>query len=404
MSKLLITAMEIEGVPCIVTALEAEDRILEFRFRPQEENGILGNVYLAHVEDLAEHIQSAFVEIQKGVKCYFSLKEQEQLIFASPFRQPPLREGDDILVQVSRDAMKGKVPAVTANLNFTGKYLVLTSGKKDLGLSSKLEKEERHRLQQWLKEEKTEEYGLVVRTNARDASKEEILEELDYLKKRFDTVVNRGRSRTTRSLLEEAEPFYLAAILDVYQENLQEIVVEGDELFCRVKSYLDNYQPKLADRLRHYQDRLLPLHKLYVLERNLEKARQEKVWLNSGGYLVIQQTEAFVSIDVNSGKYAGKKKAEETCRKINLEAAREIARQVRLRNLSGIILIDFINMKSADHREELLHVLQKQVRPDPVKTVVVDMTPLNIVEMTRRKVRRPLAEDLQEIRQYRQDF
>ena len=151
--------------------------------------------------------------------------------------------------------------------------------------------------------------------------------------------------------------------------------------------------------LRFYEDSLLPLYKLYRLETALEEIASEKVWLKSGGYLVIQQTEAFVSIDVNSGKFAGKKKAEETYRKINLEAAAQIARQLRLRNLSGIILIDFINMDNSDHKEELLHVLQKYLRKDPVKGVVVDMTKLNIVEVTRKKVRRPLFEDLSELRE-----
>lgn len=129
----------------------------------------------------------------------------------------------------------------------------------------------------------------------------------------------------------------------------------------------------------------------------LEEVQKQKVWLKSGGFLVIQQTEAFVSIDVNSGKFTGKKKAEETYRKINLEAAGEIARQLRLRNLSGIILIDFINMENPDHQDELFHVLQKYLRKDSVKAKAVDITPLHILEMTRKKVRRPLSEDLKEI-------
>ena len=142
---------------------------------------------------------------------------------------------------------------------------------------------------------------------------------------------------------------------------------------------------------------LLPLYKLYSLESVLDEIQREKVWMKNGGFLMIQQTEAFVSIDVNSGKYTGRKKAEETYRKINLEAAQEIARQVRLRNLSGIILVDFINMENPDHREELFHVLQKYLRRDSVKCRAVDITPLNILEMTRKKVRRPVVEDIREL-------
>ena len=138
-------------------------------------------------------------------------------------------------------------------------------------------------------------------------------------------------------------------------------------------------------------------YKLYSLEGAIDEVCHEKIWLKSGGFLVIQQTEAFVSIDVNSGKYTGKKKAEETYRKINLEAAAEIARQIRLRNLSGIILVDFINMENPDHQDELFHVLQKYLRKDPVKCKAIDITPLHILEMTRQKVRRPLIEDLREL-------
>ena len=154
---------------------------------------------------------------------------------------------------------------------------------------------------------------------------------------------------------------------------------------------------KKHDKARFYQDKLLPLYKLYRVETALDVIQKEKVWLNSGGFLVIQQTEAFVSIDVNSGKYTGKKKMEETFRKINLEAAAEIDRQLRLRNLSGIILIDFINMENPDHRDELFHVLQKLLRKDPIKSRAIDITPLHILEMTRKKVRRPVIEDIREL-------
>ena len=134
------------------------------------------------------------------------------------------------------------------------------------------------------------------------------------------------------------------------------------------------------------------------LENALDEVQKEKIWLNSGGFIVIQQTEAFVSIDVNSGKFTGKKKAEETYRKINLEAAKEISRQLRLRNLSGIILIDFINMTNPDHNDELFHVLQKYLRKDPVKCKAIDITPLHILEMTRKKVRKPVIEEIRQIK------
>lgn len=248
------------------------------------------------------------------------------------------------------------------------------------------------------RELKSRGYGLIARTNAAEASKEEFLHELFCLKKTYEKAAVSGQNRTCFSLLYEAEPFYVAAVRDVYSRNLEEIITDIPEIYEKLQEYLKDFIPDELEKLKFYEDKLLPVYKLYRLEHALEEVQQEKIWLKSGGFLVIQQTEAFVSIDVNSGKYTGKKKAEETYRKINLEASEEIARQIRLRNLSGIILIDFINMQNPDHQDELFHVLQKYLRKDPVKARAVDITPLHILEMTRKKVRKPVREEIFEIR------
>ena len=401
LSKLIITRMEIHDVLCTVAALIEEERIMEIRLESDQEKSILGNIYTGQVENIASNIQAAFVQIEPGKRCYYSLAEAQRAVFSAGRKgNGPLRPGDELLVQVSRDAMKGKLPALTSNLNFTGRYLVLTTGDKKFGLSSKLALEDRHRLSGWLKEEAErpdKEFGIIVRTNAADASKEEILKELEWLKGRYHKAVVQGRNRTCFSLVLETEPFYVAAVRDAYGRDLDEIVTDVPEIREMILGYLEEISPELKEKLRFYQDKLLPLYKLYRMETALDAIQKEKVWLNSGGFLVIQQTEAFVSIDVNSGKYTGKKKMEETFRKINLEAAAEIGRQLRLRNLSGIILIDFINMENPDHRDELFHVLQKLLRKDPVKSRAIDITPLHILEMTRKKVRRPVIEDIREL-------
>lgn len=393
--------MEIHGVPCTVAALSEEERIVEIRLESDQEKSILGNIYTGQVENIASNIQAAFVQIEPGKRCYYSLAEAQRAVFSAGRKgNGPLRPGDELLVQVSRDAMKGKLPALTSNLNFTGRYLVLTTGDKKFGLSSKLALEDRHRLSGWLKEEAErpdKEFGIIVRTNAADASKEEILKELEWLKSRYHKAVVQGRNRTCFSLVLETEPFYVAAVRDAYGRDLDEIITDVPEIREMILGYLEEISPELKEKLRFYQDKLLPLYKLYRVETALDAIQKEKVWLNSGGFLVIQQTEAFVSIDVNSGKYTGKKKMEETFRKLNLEAAAEIGRQLRLRNLSGIILIDFINMENPDHRDELFHVLQKLLRKDPIKSRAIDITPLHILEMTRKKVRRPVIEDIREL-------
>ena len=386
---------------CTVAALSEEERIVEIRLESDQEKSILGNIYTGQVENIASNIQAAFVQIEPGKRCYYPLAEAQRAVFSAGRKgNGPLRPGDELLVQVSRDAMKGKLPALTSNLNFTGRYLVLTTGDKKFGLSSKLAQEDRHRLSGWLKEEAErpdKEFGIIVRTNAADASKEEILKELEWLKGRYHKAVVQGRNRTCFSLVLETEPFYVAAVRDAYGRDLDEIITDVPEIREMILGYLEEISPELKEKLRFYQDKLLPLYKLYRVETALDAIQKEKVWLNSGGFLVIQQTEAFVSIDVNSGKYTGKKKMEETFRKINLEAAAEISRQLRLRNLSGIILIDFINMENPDHREELFHVLQKLLRKDPIKSRAIDITPLHILEMTRKKVRRPVIEDIREL-------
>ena len=386
---------------CTVAALSEEERIVEIRLESDQEKSILGNIYTGQVENIASNIQAAFVQIEPGKRCYYPLAEAQRAVFSAGRKgNGPLRPEDELLVQVSRDAMKGKLPALTSNLNFTGRYLVLTTGDKKFGLSSKLAQEDRHRLSGWLKEEAErpdKEFGIIVRTNAADASKEEILKELEWLKGRYHKAVVQGRNRTCFSLVLETEPFYVAAVRDAYGRDLDEIITDVPEIREMILGYLEEISPELKEKLRFYQDKLLPLYKLYRVETALDAIQKEKVWLNSGGFLVIQQTEAFVSIDVNSGKYTGKKKMEETFRKINLEAAAEIGRQLRLRNLSGIILIDFINMENPDHRDELFHVLQKLLRKDPIKSRAIDITPLHILEMTRKKVRRPVIEDIREL-------
>ena len=308
--------MELNGKNCHICAVEEEGQIMELRLEAATRQSLLGNIYVGQVENIASNIQAAFVLIAPGIRGYFPLQEAEHVIYASG-KAPgcPLRPGDQILVQVSRDAMKGKLPALTANLNFTGKFLVLTTGEKKFGLSNKLSGPERHTLSSWLEEEALrpdKEYGLIVRTNAAQAQKQEILQELFYLKKLYEKVAVNGKSRTCFSLLYETEPVYLTALRDIYSENLTDIVTDVPDIYDQIVSYLKETSPEEEDKVRLYQDKLLPLYKLSRLENALEEVQREKIWLNSGGFLVIQQTEAFVSIDVYSGKFTGKMKAEET--------------------------------------------------------------------------------------------
>ena len=383
LSKLILTEMNYRNTPILVAALEKEGRICQLNPMSLNSDSILGNIYIGKVKNIQKNIQAAFIEIENGIMCYYSMAEKASPCFVNVKKNNVLKIGDEMIVQVSKEGIKSKLPYVSSNLNFTGRYLVLTSERKELGFSGKLKKEEKKQIREILKDKIPENVGIIVRTNCRDAQEEEILHELEELMKRYEAVLQKGKSRVCFSVLEKSMPEYVQILQNLYSQDLEEIVTDKQELYeCAVQ---------------YYEDKLLPLYKLYNLQKAFEQAQNERVWLKSGGFLVIQQTEAFVCIDVNTGKCTSKKDMQETFRKINLEAAKEIAWQLRLRNLSGIILIDFINLERAEDKEELMQTLQKYLWQDSIKGTVVDMTELNIVEVTRKKVRKSLAEELKEL-------
>lgn len=396
LSKLILTEMNYRNTPILVAALEKEGRICQLNPMSLNSDSILGNIYIGKVKNIQKNIQAAFIEIENGIMCYYSMAEKASPCFVNVKKNNVLKIGDEMIVQVSKEGIKSKLPYVSSNLNFTGRYLVLTSERKELGFSGKLKKEEKKQIREILKDKIPENVGIIVRTNCRDAQEEEILHELEELMKRYEAVLQKGKSRVCFSVLEKSMPEYVQILQNLYSQDLEEIVTDKQELYECAVQYLKGYKQQ-EKIVRYYEDKLLPLYKLYNLQKAFEQAQNERVWLKSGGFLVIQQTEAFVCIDVNTGKCTSKKDMQETFRKINLEAAKEIAWQLRLRNLSGIILIDFINLERAEDKEELMQTLQKYLWQDSIKGTVVDMTELNIVEVTRKKVRKSLTEELKEL-------
>ena len=396
LSKLILTEMNYRNTPILVAALEKEGRICQLNPMSLNSDSILGNIYIGKVKNIQKNIQAAFIEIENGIMCYYSMAEKASPCFVNVKKNNVLKIGDEMIVQVSKEGIKSKLPYVSSNLNFTGRYLVLTSERKELGFSGKLKKEEKKQIREILKDKIPENVGIIVRTNCRDAQEEEILHELEELMKRYEAVLQKGKSRVCFSVLEKSMPEYVQILQNLYSQDLEEIVTDKQELYECAVQYLKGYKQQ-EKIVRYYEDKLLPLYKLYNLQKAFEQAQNERVWLKSGGFLVIQQTEAFVCIDVNTGKFTSKKDMQETFRKINLEAAKEIAWQLRLRNLSGIILIDFINMERDEDKKELMQTPQRYLWQDSIKGTVVDMTELNIVEVTRKKVRKSLAEELKEL-------
>lgn len=390
----LVTHLPRYGDSCVLSACREGGRIFELAAETPSQASLLGNIYVGRVRNLAAGMQAAFVEIADGLLCYYPLSPNEQPTYVTEKKGARLVPGDELLVQVSREAVKTKQPTVTAVLSFPGKYLVVTVGRGGLGLSSRLSPEEKHRLRPMAEPFLRDNFGIIVRTNAAQATEEELQQELSQLSALAEQTVQQGRCRTAFSLVHREYPDYIARIRSLPSARLDRIITDDPAIHAEIAAYLAAVQPEDADCLVLYEKKEPSLAAVYGLGSALEEALQERVWLKSGGYLVIQPTEALTVVDVNSGKYSGNQKAEAAFLRINLEAAREIARQLRLRNLSGIIVVDFIDMREQSSREQLMHTLEQELRLDPVKTALVDMTPLGLVEITRKKTKKTLREQL----------
>lgn len=389
MNKLIVTRWN-QGV---LTALQSEEGIIQLNLDPAPDSSVLGNIYIGKVKNIVKNINSAFVEFTNGRMGYYSLAENRNHIYAKEHSGSSLKAGDEIVVQVSRDSVKTKAPVLTGNISFPGKYCVLTLGKTVIGFSSKIKNQEwKAAVKQMLPKEAGTEYGVIIRTNAQDADPDIIINELVSLRETSSRMLSEAAYRTCFSQLYRSVPSYISDIRDLNSGLLQEIITDDSSIYQQLQEYLACFQPEDHRKLTYYEDKMLPLGKLYSLESVMERAMNKRVWLKSGGYLVIEPTEALVVIDVNTGKFSEKKEIRATILKTNLEAAAEISRQLRLRNLSGIIIVDFIDMERDEDKRELLTRLEALTAKDPVKTTVVDMTRLNLVEITRKKVRRPLYE------------
>lgn len=409
-NQLIITNLTRNQTEYTVCGLYEKKKLVEVQVQPKDSETLLGNIYVGRVKDVVKNLNAAFIEIAAGLACYFSLEDMKNPIYVKKINSPSLVKGDELYVQVEKESMKTKPPQVTANLSFTGKYLVLTTGNQTLGVSRKIDRQTGGRLKSLMEGHMDPDFGLVLRTNSQTATEEQILSELKELTLQARTLLKKAPYQACFSCVRRQPPEFLTVLKNVYTEQLSEIVTDDEGIFAEIQAYLKEFQPEDLPKLRLYQDDMLSLSKCYCLEVNLEDALKERVWLKSGGYLLIQPTEALTVIDVNSGKSTVKVpkmkgedsdtngktnvkfQVQEHYLKVNLEAAKEIAAQLRLRNISGIIVVDFIDMVSEEAREQLMDVLRAFTKKDPVPVSVVDMTKLNLVELTRKKVRKSLRE------------
>jgi len=383
-----------------LAALASEKRILQFEFEGEEAAEQIGTIYIGKVRNVVKNLNAAFVEYKPGVNGYYSLNDNHVHTFADGTRSNrALKSGDEIVVQVSRAAVKTKDAVLSGELTITGRYVaaMARNGKGiSLGISAKIkDKKWREAFKEQWEQACTEyfrelKHSFIIRTNAYEADFTDVLNEAKKLSDHLETICRNASFRTPHSILYRPDSFAISKVRDLYKQDTIEIVTDDPAIYDELHN---SEQDMIAVRL--YEDSY-PLAALYNLETALDRALGKNVWLKSGGYLVIEPTEAMTVIDVNTGKNIEKKAPEEVYFKTNLEAAAEIALQLRLRNLSGIIIVDFIDMKDEDHNAELLNVFRQHLNQDPVKTTLVDMTALGLVEVTRKKIKQPLHEQVKQ--------
>ncbi len=374
------------------------------RARAEKENGnILGNIYVAKVKSILKNIHAAFVEIEPGYPCFLSLERIRKPLLMNRAYDGRVLAEDEILVQVYKEAAKTKSPAVTCSLSLDGRYCAVSMDRPGVAYSSKLSEKARRRIREALEKEGVlEEYekknGIVIRTNAKSLGEDisPLADEIRRFSAKLQEIMDMACHRTCYSVLHEAEPAYLTAIRDEYEGQCGEIVTDDPGIYEKIMAYREANPSFHMPEARLYQDERLPLHKLYSVETRLQEALGKKVWLKSGGYLVIEPTEALTVIDVNTGKLASGKDMEQTWLRINMEATEEIALQLALRNISGIIIVDFINMKPEEHNKKLMSHFGNLLKQDAVRTELMDITALGLVEITRMKTSKPLREQLME--------
>ncbi|MCL5038603.1 MAG: Rne/Rng family ribonuclease [Firmicutes bacterium] len=365
---------------------------------------IVGNIYKGLVQNVLPGMQAAFVDIgmEKNAFLYVDdalpQKDEEDEVPDLPRRniKDLLRLGQEIMVQVVKDAFGTKGPRVTTHITLPGRYTVLMPTTDFIGISRRIgDEKERDRLRRVAEKIRPAGNGLIVRTVAEGKTEQELSQDVAFLYRLWGRVKSRARVGSAPALIHRDLGLVYRVIRDSFTNEVNNLYVDSRHEYERIMDLLDVISPELKDRVQFFQSRDRGVFDLYGVEPEIEQALKNKIWLKSGGYIVVDQTEALTVIDVNTGKFVGTTNLADTVFKTNLEAAREIARQLRLRDIGGIIIADFIDMEVPAHRREVLRTLEEALKGDKNRATVLGLTQLGLVEMTRKKVRQGLAAVLQ---------
>ncbi|MDA8121924.1 MAG: Rne/Rng family ribonuclease [Deltaproteobacteria bacterium] len=397
--------------------------LVEFLLERRGEQNIVGNIYKGKVIRVLPGMQAAFVDIGMDKAGFLfagdfvtpqlefdsdggeeSVLPDEIGIREARYPQehflPPIegliREGQHILVQVAKEPLGTKGARITSHITLPGRHLVLLTWSGHIGISRRIDDpEERERLSGIVEKIRPEGMGAIVRTAAEGKTDAEIKADMDYLVRLWESIQKKSDASSAPTQVHRELSLSLRAVRDLFSADMDRIVVDDKEEFGRILGFAAQFFPRIQDRIELHEGPQ-PIFEHFGIEIELARALDKKVWLKSGGYIVIEQTEALTVIDVNTGKYVGRTSLEETTVKINLEAVREIVYQLRLRNIGGIITIDFIDMKNEENREKVYQALVETLRADRSKTTICKISELGLVEMTRKRVRESLARSLSE--------
>ncbi len=402
-------------------ALLENGQVVEFYVERPAERGYVGNIYKGRVMRVLPGMQAAFVDI--GLErtaflyvtdVYDHLSEFEMMLGRTecedvnldrcpheeehplhytppPFRiEDLLHEGQEILVQVAKEPLGGKGARVTSHISLPGRHLVLMPTMNHIGISRRIEdEEERHRLRDVIEELRPSGLGFIARTASEGLTQGDLQGEMDFLLKLWENIQKKAASLPIPSLVYEDLDITLRAVRDLFTGDVKRLVVDSHAAYQRILEFVETFAGHLKPCVELY-DHPMPIFDAFGIEVEMSRALGKKVWLKSGGYIVIESTEALTAIDVNTGRYVGKRHLEDTILKTNLEAAKEIAYQLRLRNIGGIIIIDFIDMESPTNREEVFNTLKEAISKDKCKTNVLRMSEIGLIQMTRKRNREGL--------------
>jgi ribonuclease E len=374
-------------------AVLEDGEIVEHFVARARDRSIVGNIYLGRVQNVLPGMEASFVDIgvdRNGVLYAgeVGIADEDDDI---PRIEAVLKSGQPILVQVTKDPMRSKGARLTALVSIAGRHLVLVPGAGTMGVSRRLPDKERVRLRDIAQSIRPQEHGLIVRTAAEGAGRADIERDLRRVTATWTEIEERAKRAKPPALIYSEPELVVRVVRDLFNRDVAKCVVDDAQLESILRKYVRQTTPDLDHRLELYEGQL-PIFEEFRVTEQIRKSLDRKVWLPSGGHIVIDRTEAMTVIDVNTGKFVGKKTLEETVFHTNKEAAVEVARQLRLRDIGGIIVIDFIDMEDADNRAEVFGLFRSELEKDRTRTQVADISPLGLVQMTRKNVSTGIVE------------